>query len=299
MSTSTITASLPLTTTFTPPSACLSDLWLAQSSSGKWMNLGPANTTECLPSGWAASSTFSPGYKFNLPMAADPCSYRPSSWVFSTRPASTSDEPWYGTEICQFAPQTTIYYGYTWTTEGITTSTPSEMKPGGLINAYGLVIAWQETDNNDPATATATATATASTSRTTPTSNSDPATATATTETTTPALNPTFGSSGLSTGAKAGIGASVAVGAIMLLALLAFFLLRRRKKQQSVSVAASPPGHRIRHANPVEIDSAQSRGPELGSTPLYEADGQKQSPYHPWVVELDGTNDKHDRLWKE
>ncbi|KAJ5786852.1 uncharacterized protein N7503_012064 [Penicillium pulvis] len=221
--------------------------------------------------------------------------YLPSSWVFSTRPASTSEEPWYSTEICQFAPQTTIYYGYTWTTEGITTSTPSEMKPGGLINAYGLVVAWQETDSNDPATATATA----STSRTIPTSNSDRATATATTDTTTPASNITFDSSGLSTGAKAGIGASIAVGVIMLLALLAFFLLRRRKKQQRASVAVSPPRRRIRHANPVEIDSAQSRGPELGSTPLYEADGQKQSPYHPWVVELDGTNDKHDRLWKE
>lgn len=214
--------------------------------------------------------------------------------MFSTRPASTSDEPWYSTEICQFAPQTTIYYGYTWTTEGITTSTPSEMKPGGLINAYGMVVAWQENDSNDPATATATVT----TSMATPTSNSNPATTTATTDMTTPALNSTSGSSGLSTGAKAGIGAGIAVTVVGLLALLAFFLLRRRK-QQGASVAASPPGPRIRHANPVEIDSAQSRGSELGSIPLYEADGQRKSLCHPWVVELDGANDKHDRLWKE
>lgn len=142
-------------------------------------------------------------------MAADSFSYRPSSWVFSTRPALSSDELWYSAEICQFAPKPIIYYGYTWTTEGITTSNLSEKKPGGLTNAYGMVIAWQESGSDDPATAAATATATALTDMITPASNSK------------------FGSSGLSTGAKAGIGAGIAVGAIMLLALLAFFLLRR------------------------------------------------------------------------
>ncbi|KAJ6111178.1 hypothetical protein N7486_003413 [Penicillium sp. IBT 16267x] len=178
-----------------------------------------------------------------------------TQWLgVSTRPAETSDQPWYSTEICQFAPQTTIYYGYTWTTEGTTTSTPSEMKPGGLINAYGVVVAWQESNSNDPATATATTT----TDMTTPTSDS------------------TGGSSRLSTGAKAGIGVGIAVGAIMLLALLAFFLLRRRKQPRS-----SSPRPESLHANPVELDSGPSRVYELSSTALYEADDPIKSPGHP------------------
>ncbi|RAL03860.1 uncharacterized protein BO80DRAFT_442435 [Aspergillus ibericus CBS 121593] len=52
---------LPLTTTFTPPSTCLHNEWLVSSSTKTWMNLGPAHTAECLPSGWQISSYYSPG----------------------------------------------------------------------------------------------------------------------------------------------------------------------------------------------------------------------------------------------
>lgn len=53
------TAQNALTTTFVPPNACLSQLWAASASGSTWMNLGPVNTSQCLPSGWSPSSTFS------------------------------------------------------------------------------------------------------------------------------------------------------------------------------------------------------------------------------------------------
>jgi hypothetical protein len=66
---STITAALPLTTTFVPPSTCISDTYLASSGctagecDGLWMNLGPGpqSTGACLPSGWSPYSYYSPG----------------------------------------------------------------------------------------------------------------------------------------------------------------------------------------------------------------------------------------------
>lgn len=66
---STITAALPLTTTFVPPSTCISDTYLASSGctagecAGLWMNLGPGPqyTGACLPSGYSPYSYYSPG----------------------------------------------------------------------------------------------------------------------------------------------------------------------------------------------------------------------------------------------
>lgn len=55
------TGHIPLTTNFTPPDSCVSDLWLGSTSGKTWMNLGPISHTECLPSGWAKTSYYSPG----------------------------------------------------------------------------------------------------------------------------------------------------------------------------------------------------------------------------------------------
>ncbi|KAJ5764859.1 hypothetical protein N7520_004418 [Penicillium odoratum] len=157
------------------------------------------------------------------------------------------------------------------------------MKPGGLINAYGLVVAWQATDSTNPAAATATTTATTDTNHTTTSASKSTSDDRA---------------SGLSAGAKAGIGIGVSVGAIMVLALLAFRILRRRKRQG----ASSAPGPRTVPANqkhPTELDSALTRGYELGSIPLHEADSLKNGPYEPLShspVELEGAHSERDRL---
>lgn len=54
-------AHLPLTTTFTPPDSCISNLWLGSTSGKTWMNLGPISHSECLPSGWQKTDYYSPG----------------------------------------------------------------------------------------------------------------------------------------------------------------------------------------------------------------------------------------------
>jgi hypothetical protein len=50
-----------LTTTFTPSSSCLNELWRAISDSSTWMRLGPHDTADCLPSGWSPNTYYSPG----------------------------------------------------------------------------------------------------------------------------------------------------------------------------------------------------------------------------------------------
>ncbi|KAJ5948197.1 hypothetical protein N7466_001212 [Penicillium verhagenii] len=50
----TTTAPLPLTTTFTPPSACLSDLWFVQSSNG--YTASNTYTSGVCPRGWVMAS---------------------------------------------------------------------------------------------------------------------------------------------------------------------------------------------------------------------------------------------------
>ncbi|KAJ5621703.1 hypothetical protein N7528_006486 [Penicillium herquei] len=288
----TTAAPLPLTTTFTPPGACLTDLWAAHSSGSTWMNIGPINTTECLPSGWSPTSAFSPGIcPSGWTMAASSTGdsedyvtvgtccpeYLPSStdWVFSTRPTGSSEYPWYSTELCQWVPTTTVFYGYTYTTGGSTTSKPGSMTPGGLWNAYGIIVEWQSSDSLYPVTATATATTGATLSTSTSSSTS---TSTATSN------KSTSSSSGLSTGAKAGIGIGAAAGGILVLVALAFLFLRRRKQSNSSNLTANEKGSNI------ELPADQPRQYELASSPIYEAQSPLKSvpPSYREPVELDG-----------
>ena len=54
-------APIALTTTFTPSSSCLDELWRAISDNWTWMRLGPTDTADCLPSGWSSHTYYSPG----------------------------------------------------------------------------------------------------------------------------------------------------------------------------------------------------------------------------------------------
>ncbi|KAN0079619.1 hypothetical protein V8E54_004833 [Elaphomyces granulatus] len=54
---------LALTTTFVPPSSCLTGVYLYESQSAIYYSLGPPDTSDCFPSGWEPVTTanFSPG----------------------------------------------------------------------------------------------------------------------------------------------------------------------------------------------------------------------------------------------
>ncbi|KAI9039884.1 uncharacterized protein KD926_008985 [Aspergillus affinis] len=220
---------LPLTTTFTPPASCISNVWLASTSGKTWMNLGPINHTECLPSGWSKSDYYSPGIcPTGYAIAASgividgpktetaaTCCPTFGNNKYATRAAESStiseliDCTW------QPGPDVTTEFKYTWTDdEGRTSTTDSALSSNGHLNAYGVYIRWQSRDFSTPPA-------------TTPVSN----TATTTTAAATSSQTSTepSGSSELSAGAKAGIGVGVAVGAILAIMALALFFIRRRR----------------------------------------------------------------------
>lgn len=138
------------------------------------------------------------------------------------------------------------------------------MTPGGLWNAYGIVVEWQSSDSLYPATATATAT----------TFLTPSATATATTQ---QSVNT---SSGLTTGAKAGIGVGVAVGAICVILALGFLILRRRKRQAQLD----PNGA----GGSSKFELVANERHELNSTPLHEVEGLPKPAYIE-PLELEGS----------
>ncbi|OOF97950.1 hypothetical protein ASPCADRAFT_128132 [Aspergillus carbonarius ITEM 5010] len=134
------TALRPLTTTFVPPSSCINNLWLVSSSTKTWMNLGPRNTAECLPSSWEISSYYSPGlcpsgyriaasdtiYDGSVTETAATCCPVTGIQTYSTR--TTYTPGWTELEVCTWQPgdQTILDYTYTWLgTDGSTSSTTS------------------------------------------------------------------------------------------------------------------------------------------------------------------------------
>ncbi|KAI9926515.1 hypothetical protein MW887_004283 [Aspergillus wentii] len=267
---------IPLTTTFTPPSSCLNDLWLVGKSGSGWMNLGPTSTSECLPSGWATSSYFSPGicpsgyviassgvvYAGTVTESAATCCPVVDGRTYSPRDTYTA---W--SEVCQWRPESTATteYNYTWVdSDGYTSSTTGSMSSNGHVNAYGVSIRWQSTDfSTPPATAAIStiafvdATSTSESSSLSPT-NSDPPSS----------------RSGLSSGAKVGIGVGVAVGAILVIALvLALLFIRRLKRHPQYQ--GNTPGLVYKTPN------------ELPTKPTLELP-TRANPQSSDMVELDG-----------
>ncbi|OQE25318.1 hypothetical protein PENSTE_c006G02384 [Penicillium steckii] len=227
-----------LTTTFTPPSSCISDLWLGSTSGKTWMNLGPISHSECLPSGWHKTDYYSPGIcpsgygiaytglveRGDVTETAATCCPTLNGHTYVTREGKSSTISESIDCLWSPAPLTTEFT-YTWTTNGSTMSTSTALSSNEHVNAYGVYIRWQESDLSSitpstPATNTAAAT-TGNTAATT--------TASATSTSTEKPAN-SSSSSGLSTGAKAGIGVGVGVGGIIILALLGLFFVRRRNR---------------------------------------------------------------------
>ncbi|GLA75086.1 hypothetical protein AtubIFM55763_006348 [Aspergillus tubingensis] len=290
----TASAPIPLTTTFIPPSTCISDFWLVSSSSKTWMNLGPAHTAECVPSGWDVSSYFSPGlcptgYRIaasnividgTITETAATCCPTIGIQTYSTR--TTYTPGWTELEVCTWEPgkSTEIEFAYTWTdTAGSTSSTSSSLSSPGHINGYGISIRWQSTDFTTPA-----ATAASTTS-----SGDSPATATS--STTSPMSTSSSSSSGLSTGAKAGIGVGVAAGAVLAIFLLLFFLRRRKVNASSTNTQAyqSPDqGYRVQRLNELPAMRTGAFMTEQVELPASGRDAKAELPSEYPIAELDG-----------
>ncbi|KAE8370384.1 hypothetical protein BDV27DRAFT_152263 [Aspergillus caelatus] len=231
-------APIPLTTTFKPPNSCFNELWWYSTSGTIWMNLGPTDTSGCLPSGWATSSYFSPGicpsgygvattglvdWGTSTESVATCCPIVGSN-TYTVRPSTvTPYQSTLGTEVCVWGPKSDVMttYNYTWSgKDGSPSSTSDSMIFPDYFNAYGIEIRWKSTDFSDlPATASATATqdtsATSTSSQSSASSDS---------------------SSKLSSGAKAGIGVGVAAGVIAVIILALFLWFQRRKARQGGSV---------------------------------------------------------------
>ncbi|PYH28281.1 uncharacterized protein BO87DRAFT_347041 [Aspergillus neoniger CBS 115656] len=290
----TASAPIPLTTTFIPPSTCISDFWLVSSSSKTWMNLGPAHTAECVPSGWDVSSYFSPGlcptgYRIaasnilidgTITETAATCCPTIGIQTYSTR--TTYTPGWTELEVCTWEPgkSTEIEFAYTWTdTAGSTSSTSSSLSSPGHINGYGISIRWQSTDFTTPA----------ATSASTTSSGDSPTTATS--STTSPTSTSSSSSSGLSTGAKAGIGVGVAAGAVLVIFLLLFFLRRRKVNASSTNTQAyqSPDqGYRVQRLNELPVTRTGAFMTEQVELPASGRDAKAELPSEYPIAELDG-----------
>ncbi|PVH80317.1 hypothetical protein DL98DRAFT_515423 [Cadophora sp. DSE1049] len=240
-STLTLSSPIALTTAFIPAPSCLSDIYQYFPDSGNtleyYLQLGAEDQkTKCLPSGWAATSQyFSPG--------VCPTGYSQACWVTSS--ASTDIEtlatccpsgytcatlppvsyptwlpPLYSTQVCVGTGGQGSSLGtfpVTKVTDG-TTVVSNTVLSGG-VNAYGVSIRFKA--ETADATSGGSSSATGSSSVTT-ISSTESASSTS--------RGTPNAESGLSTGAKAGIGAGAAVIGVALLAFLTWFALRRRER---------------------------------------------------------------------
>ncbi|KAJ5832881.1 hypothetical protein N7474_001192 [Penicillium riverlandense] len=277
---STITAALPLTTTFVPPSTCISDTYLASSGcttgtcNGLWMNLGPGPqaTGACLPSGYSPYSYYSPGvcpsgYSIaysSVGSGENPETFAtccPSSYTARTEiPASESGTAWYTYEQCYWQPTAgATIYEYTYYDLGSSwISATSTMDTSGMVNAYGVSIRFRDS----PSTTSATSTSSSGIAEET---QGKPKAAAKSSSTFDGAFatgfnaaneHPNSSSSGLSTGAKAGIGVGVAVAAVAVIAGLVWFCLVRKRRG---AVATDK-------WQPAELEPAQRRQAELADS---------------------------------
>jgi len=228
---------LPLTTTFTPPTSCLTDLMRATSVD----QLGPSsNVAECFPSGFKFDGNFyySPGL----------C---PDSYTTATLSTNQLDS----------LVQTVAYCcptGFSWTNSGMVLTTCQSLYDTAETSSRTLAIysgtsfasAWH-TDGPGYAIASVVQVRYQATDQSILTPQSHVATATITSTVTAQAA-----AEGLSTGAKAGIGIGVPIIVLLLIAIgVGITLLRQRRRQY---VAASQDGRILStEMKPIgEIDGA-------------------------------------------
>ncbi|KAF9894069.1 hypothetical protein FE257_009042 [Aspergillus nanangensis] len=230
----------PLTSTFTPPGSCLTDIYryavpTLQCKSGTTTNtchykhLGPISATDCYPSGFTANPTatyyYSPGvcpsgYSIacsNVVSIGATSETRatccPSS--FQCQTDTNAPVPWVKTDSCTRTFADTSTYIVTSVGDDTQATTIITTSAGGM-NAYGLQVRFQEADfitgglSSSPASVSASPTSTSALSS--------------------PSPSP---SSSLSTGAIAGIGVGAGIGGILVFLLVAFLLWKRRRPRQS------------------------------------------------------------------
>ncbi|UNI17713.1 hypothetical protein JDV02_004035 [Purpureocillium takamizusanense] len=231
--TPTTTQAPALTTTFTPESSCLVDLYKydytgslvdCHSTRCNYFQLGGSSSSSaCFPSGWTEVPTryFSPG--------VCPSGYQVAcSSIVGSETRAT---------CCPITNLCTVDYPaivpVTYTTSRVGSGWTTTVVDGGGVNAYGLAIRWKSGDF---------ASATSTTTRQTAVLKSPSIETTGSTRPTNIAM-PQQPDKGLSTGEKVGIAAgAVGAAAFLVVACLFFFMfLRRRRLPQTTTKGNSPP----------------------------------------------------------
>ncbi|KAJ5673080.1 hypothetical protein N7507_002207 [Penicillium longicatenatum] len=230
--------SLPLTTTFKPPSTCLKHIATSDYSTNSkngdvyfHFHLGNYSATECYPSGWNPTSFYSPGVcpegyevvtsSLNI---IDTLTQTQARCCPSGFWPATESSNWQSSEPCSSTWLKTDTK--TITTHGTTSISYSSGWWG--LDAYAVSIEWMSTDFKTSTPTEATETGTMSTANVIGESSA------ASTSTS------SASSSGLSSGAKAGVGAGVSCGAIVIALLIFGFLVLRRKRQRKNGVQHMP-----------------------------------------------------------
>ncbi|KAI0012207.1 hypothetical protein F4779DRAFT_106859 [Xylariaceae sp. FL0662B] len=218
----------PLTTTFTPPTACetqTADIYLLVQSDGDYFAQGPVDPGSCWPSGYSAKTNeyYSPGI---CPSGFTPACNRTNIIGLSTETIQTCcpvslqhtcrSLGHIGWGDCYWELDQTEF----WTLTSITvinssiTSTASFGGQAGAINALGVQVRFQSTDF-------VSATSTKTSIQRVPTTE--------------PSGTDTSGGErgSLSQGARAGIGVGVAIGVLAIISFAVFIFLRKRKNRRS------------------------------------------------------------------
>ncbi|KAN0079616.1 hypothetical protein V8E54_004830 [Elaphomyces granulatus] len=154
---------IALTTTFVPPSSCLTDTYLYDSNPTQtfpyFYSLGPPDTSDCFPSGWGPATTayFSPGvcplgysiacsnYNSIGTLTETIATCCPSGYgclnTLGPVPGSLARAPWFTGEACSSRIRSNETITVTTTGGGTTETTVLSGVDG--INAFGVIIHYQ------------------------------------------------------------------------------------------------------------------------------------------------------------
>ncbi|PGH12705.1 hypothetical protein AJ79_04065 [Helicocarpus griseus UAMH5409] len=285
-----------VTTTFTPPASCTTDLYeFTTSHPGitsqyKYFQIGPPRPTSCFPPGgpepWAAleippDAYYSPAI---CPLGYHSCEVSEATFTSSlteTRAIccpqdfscqTQTDKNWYRNHKCTRDVKngsSRMFTGYH-SEHGATASAPLRYRNYGVV-AYGMSIRWMNTDFASPTM----------TSGATPPEQTDPAAA------------DSSSSSGLSSGAKAGIGVGVAIGAILLI-LVAWLGYRVYKNKEEKKQGAA--GRRAELPEYQEgVYGAKPRNDSQKPTELYSSErGADKAELASDVKYEMGSDERHD-----
>ncbi|KAN0079613.1 hypothetical protein V8E54_004827 [Elaphomyces granulatus] len=251
-----------LTTTFVPPSSCLTDTYLYDinptQTSPYFYSLGPPGTSDCFPSGWESVTTayFSPGVcPLGYSMAcsnynsigtltettATCCPSGYTCFTLSPVPGSLTGPPWFTGEACSSKFESKEHITVTTTNaqgSGTTETTVSEIDG---INAFGIIIRYQ---SSDLITSTALLTRSTQLPTSLPASSIPSASSSSSSQftTTSTALSATNGN----TGRNIGIGVGVSLGSIGILSgIFAIWFVRRRPRASDRSRNIGDPSQEV------------------------------------------------------